>query len=122
MTSPCLAEPTARKPRAQRKRRLVGVDIARFFAVFGMFNIHFGVPFLEGHPEIVVAQFSSGRSTALFTLLAGLSLAMLSGRTVVPRGRRCATPGCGSRCGLRCWWSSGSGWPRSPRPPGSCSP
>ncbi|CAM00652.1 putative membrane protein YeiB [Saccharopolyspora erythraea NRRL 2338] len=86
MTSPCLAEPTARKPRAQRKRRLVGVDIARFFAVFGMFNIHFGVPFLEGHPEIVVAQFSSGRSTALFTLLAGLSLAMLSGRTVVPRG------------------------------------
>jgi uncharacterized membrane protein YeiB len=65
---------------------LVGVDIARFFAVFGMFCIHFGVPFTHGTPEVWVAQFSSGRSTALFTLLAGVSLAMLSGRRTPPTG------------------------------------
>ncbi|MER7016124.1 heparan-alpha-glucosaminide N-acetyltransferase domain-containing protein [Saccharopolyspora sp. NPDC000359] len=69
-----------------RTGRLVGVDVARFFAVFGMFCIHFGVPFLNGLPEVWVAQFSSGRSTALFTLLAGVSLALLSGRTTAPTG------------------------------------
>ncbi|GAA0524110.1 hypothetical protein GCM10011581_44990 [Saccharopolyspora subtropica] len=73
-------------PSTQRSGRLVGVDVARFFAVFGMFCIHFGVPFAEGAPEVWVAQFASGRSTALFTLLAGVSLAMLSGRRVPPVG------------------------------------
>ncbi|GAA4865804.1 hypothetical protein GCM10025787_59510 [Saccharopolyspora rosea] len=70
----------------RRRGRLVGVDIARFVAVFGMFNIHFGVPFVDGDPEVWIAQFSSGRSTALFTLLAGVSLAMLSGRQEPPSG------------------------------------
>ncbi|RKT82912.1 Uncharacterized membrane protein YeiB [Saccharopolyspora antimicrobica] len=69
-----------------RTGRLVGVDVARFLAVFGMFCIHFGVPFLTGDAEVLVAQFSSGRSTALFTLLAGVSLALLSGRTTPPTG------------------------------------
>ena len=86
MTSTCLPAPRTRKSPPQRRRRLVGVDIARFIAVFGMFNIHFGVPFVEGEPELVVAEISSGRSTALFTFLAGLSLAMLSGRTEPPTG------------------------------------
>ncbi|GAB3299055.1 heparan-alpha-glucosaminide N-acetyltransferase domain-containing protein [Parasphingorhabdus pacifica] len=63
-----------------RRRRLAGIDIARFVAVFGMFSIHFGVPFASGAVAITIAQFSSGRSTALFTFLAGVSLAMLSGR------------------------------------------
>ncbi|GAA2817048.1 heparan-alpha-glucosaminide N-acetyltransferase domain-containing protein [Saccharopolyspora taberi] len=86
MTSTSLPAPRTGKPPAERKRRLIGIDIARFVAVFGMFNIHFGVPFVEGHPEIVVAEISSGRSTALFTFLAGVSLAMLSGRDVPPTG------------------------------------
>ncbi|KAA5828772.1 heparan-alpha-glucosaminide N-acetyltransferase domain-containing protein [Saccharopolyspora hirsuta] len=77
---------TARTRTQPRTGRLVGVDVARFFAVFGMFCIHFGVPFLTGMPEVWVAQFSSGRSTALFTLLAGVSLALLSGRTTPPTG------------------------------------
>ncbi|MGP4021024.1 heparan-alpha-glucosaminide N-acetyltransferase domain-containing protein [Saccharopolyspora sp. 5N708] len=78
--------PELSSPRTDRTRRLVGIDIARFFAVFGMFCIHFGVPFVDGTPEVWVAQFASGRSTALFILLAGVSLAMLSGRGAPPTG------------------------------------
>ena len=68
------------------RNRLIGIDIARFIAVLGMFNIHFGVPFVDGLAEVKAAQFSSGRSTALFTLLAGVSLALLSGRQEPPTG------------------------------------
>lgn len=71
---------------ARRKTRLIGVDVARFLAVLGMFNIHFGVPFAGGDVEIWFAQISSGRATALFTFLAGVSLAMLSGRREPPTG------------------------------------
>lgn len=72
--------------RAGRARRLVGIDVARCVAVLGMFNVHFGVPIFFGPLSGHVAHYSSGRSTALFTLLAGVSLAMLSGRTEPPRG------------------------------------
>lgn len=72
--------------RGDRARRLVGVDVARCIAVLGMFNVHFGVPVFFGPLSGYVAHYSSGRSTALFTLLAGVSLAMLSGRTEPPRG------------------------------------
>lgn len=71
---------------AGRPRRLVGIDVARFIAVLGMFNVHFGVPAFFGALSGYVAHYSSGRSTALFTLLAGVSLAMLSGRTEPPSG------------------------------------
>ncbi|MDI2030864.1 heparan-alpha-glucosaminide N-acetyltransferase domain-containing protein [Saccharopolyspora sp. TS4A08] len=64
----------------------MGVDVARFVAVFGMFCIHFGVPFTTGLPEVWAAQFFSGRSTALFTLLAGVSLALMTGRATPPSG------------------------------------
>lgn len=60
--------------------------MARFVAVFGMFCIHFGVPFASGWPEVWAAQFSSGRSTALFTFLAGVSLALMTGRATPPTG------------------------------------
>lgn len=59
---------------------MVGVDLSRFVAIFGMCNIHLGVPFLSGGLEQWVTAASSGRATALFTFLAGVSLAMMSGR------------------------------------------
>ncbi|WP_408641850.1 heparan-alpha-glucosaminide N-acetyltransferase domain-containing protein [Saccharopolyspora oryzae] len=87
MTAIAATAPETSTARPQpRTGRLVGVDVARFLAVLGMFCIHFGVPFLTGDAEVWVAQFSSGRSTALFTLLAGVSLALLSGRTTPPTG------------------------------------
>lgn len=71
-----------------RQRRLVGIDLARFLAVLGMFNVHLGVPFTDDDEFILrVFEASSGYSTALFTFLAGVSLAMLSGRQQVSAGR-----------------------------------
>lgn len=62
--------------------------MARFLAILGMFCIHFGVPLLTGWAHDRVAEFTSGRSTALFTLLAGVSLALMTGRQQPPTGER----------------------------------
>jgi uncharacterized membrane protein YeiB len=67
--------------------RVTGLDVARALAVFGMLGAHFG-----GVPADVVAAPSSwlgavhGRSSVLFAVLAGVSLALLTGRTVAPAG------------------------------------
>lgn len=74
--------------RPARGPRLIGIDLARFVAVVGMFVIHFGAPFATGDVEVAMAQACSGRSTALFTFLAGVSLAMLTGRSTPPTGAK----------------------------------
>src|ERR671920_412728 len=71
----------------QRPGRVIGLDVARALAVFGMLGAHFG-----GGPADVGAAPSSwlgvvhGRSSVLFAVLAGVSLALLTGRTVPPDG------------------------------------
>ncbi|SDM08535.1 Uncharacterized membrane protein YeiB [Geodermatophilus siccatus] len=84
------APPPGRAPearRAQRPGRVTGLDVARALAVFGMLGAHVG-----GVPADVVASPSSwlgavhGRSSVLFAVLAGVSLALLTGRTVAPAG------------------------------------
>ncbi len=81
---PCRA-PEARRP--QRPGRVIGLDVARALAVFGMLGAHVG-----GVPADVVASPSTwlgavhGRSSVLFAVLAGVSLALLTGRTVAPAG------------------------------------
>lgn len=62
--------------------RLVGVDLARALAVFGMFAVHVGPgPAPEGGG---VGQWfldlANGRASALFATLAGFSLMLISGR------------------------------------------
>ena len=79
--------PTPEGRRTQRPGRVIGLDVARALAVFGMLGAHFG-----GVPADVVAAPSSwlgvvhGRSSVLFAVLAGVSLALLTGRTVPPDG------------------------------------
>lgn len=60
--------------------RIVGVDLARGLAVLGMFGAHVGVisAFDWGDPESWTG-IVSGRSAILFALLAGVSLAIISG-------------------------------------------
>ncbi|MDS1270993.1 heparan-alpha-glucosaminide N-acetyltransferase domain-containing protein [Lipingzhangella sp. LS1_29] len=89
----------------QSPQRLVGVDVARALAVFGMFTVHLGVGSLgllglwdvrfdvgslgalgETDPAEVFHQLTRGRSSALFAFLAGLSLALISGRETPPLG------------------------------------
>jgi uncharacterized membrane protein YeiB len=60
---------------------LVGVDLARALAVFGMFAVHVG-PFEAARGDIggVIRSLSEGRASALFATLAGFSLMLIAGR------------------------------------------
>ncbi|KQS59607.1 hypothetical protein ASG36_00605 [Geodermatophilus sp. Leaf369] len=69
------------------RSRLVGVDVARGLAVLGMFGAH-----LLTTDDLVWSDPSSwdglvdGRSSILFATLAGVSVALLTGRTSPPTG------------------------------------
>lgn len=77
LTAPDAARPTksaATGPgRPRTTARLLGLDVARGLAVLGMFAAH-SVPGGHWLPQLV-----SGRSAALFAVLAGVSIALLSG-------------------------------------------
>ena len=61
--------------------RLVGVDLARALAVFGMYVVHLGPT--TGSTDGIggwVRHITEGRSSALFATLAGFSLMLIAGR------------------------------------------
>ncbi len=60
--------------------------MARSLAIFGMIIAHTGVPFLSGRVADGIDELSHGRSSILFAFLAGLSLALISGRRQPARG------------------------------------
>ena len=77
-------------------RRLLGVDAARGLALIGMMAIHI-LPMLAADGSVSAAyRIASGRSAALFAVLAGVGLALASGGTTPPRGRRLAAAGAGT--------------------------
>ncbi|MET9818852.1 DUF418 domain-containing protein [Streptomyces sp. NPDC006355] len=61
--------------------RLVGVDLARALAVFGMYVVHIG-PMLESTSGVGtwVRFLADGHSSVLFATLAGFSLMLIAGR------------------------------------------
>ncbi|WP_093698594.1 DUF418 domain-containing protein [Streptomyces sp. 2231.1] len=76
--------PTALRPAASSAGRLVGIDLARGLAVFGMYSAHVGPDTAVGGPVGFLVECARGRSSALFALLAGFSLVIITGR---PRPR-----------------------------------
>ncbi|MBP5935305.1 DUF418 domain-containing protein [Streptomyces sp. LBUM 1476] len=61
--------------------RLVGVDLARALAVFGMYVVHIGPPLSATHGVASwVRYLADGHSSVLFATLAGFSLMLLAGR------------------------------------------
>ncbi|MEL3946747.1 DUF418 domain-containing protein [Streptomyces sp. LNU-CPARS28] len=61
--------------------RLVGVDLARALAVFGMYVVHIGPPLGATTGVGTWVRFlADGHSSALFATLAGLSLMLIAGR------------------------------------------
>lgn len=58
--------------------RLAGIDLARGLAVLGMYAAHVGPEPTEGGIGILFRPVE-GRSTALFAVLAGVSIALMSG-------------------------------------------
>lgn len=79
--SPPPAEPTTTAGSGPSIGRLVGVDLARALAVFGMFAVHVG-PFEAPRGDIGgwIRTLSEGRAAALFATLAGFSLMLIAGR------------------------------------------
>lgn len=67
--------------------RLVGVDLARGLAVFGMYAAHVGPDPSEGGTVGFLMELSHGRASALFAFLAGFSIMLITGRSVPKRGR-----------------------------------
>ena len=67
--------------------RILGVDVARGLAVIGMFGAHIGVtvPWNWFEPSTWL-DVVHGRSSILFALLAGVSIAILSGGTTPASG------------------------------------
>ena len=72
--------------------RVAGIDVARGLAVLGMFCAHVA-PRDPGDPAVLrlLVTASDGRSSILFALLAGVSLAILTGRNVVYEGEQMRT-------------------------------
>lgn len=61
--------------------RLVGVDLARALAVFGMYVVHLGPSTTNANGVGAwVRHLAEGRSSALFATLAGFSLMLIAGR------------------------------------------
>jgi uncharacterized membrane protein YeiB len=67
--------------------RLIGIDLARGLAVLGMYAAHVGPEPSVGGPLGWAMELARGRSAALFALLAGFSLVLLTGRPQPRTGR-----------------------------------
>ncbi|GAA4549300.1 DUF418 domain-containing protein [Amycolatopsis samaneae] len=87
-------EPAGRDPRGGAAGRLTGVDVARGLAVLGMYAVHIGPNPNDGGFALLFKPFE-GHSAALFAVLAGVSVALMSG------GRRPKTGRARTRVALR---------------------
>ncbi|OAH13709.1 OpgC protein [Streptomyces jeddahensis] len=74
-------------PRAPSTGRMIGIDLARGLAILGMFAAHVGPEPSVGGPLGWLMEVARGRSAALFALLAGFTLILLTGRPQPRTGR-----------------------------------
>ncbi|GAA4429790.1 hypothetical protein GCM10023169_32470 [Georgenia halophila] len=78
--------PREPQPSDQASRRLTGIDVARGLAILGMFVAHLGADTADGGADPGWHMIADGRSAALFAFLAGVSLALSTGRRDPPTG------------------------------------
>ncbi|MFB7664373.1 DUF418 domain-containing protein [Kitasatospora sp. NPDC056138] len=81
MSADTVTNHPAGQPGSASPGRLLGLDLARGLAVLGMFAAHVGPVPGEDGPIGLAAQFAHGRASALFAMLAGVSLALIAGRS-----------------------------------------
>ncbi|UJH70723.1 heparan-alpha-glucosaminide N-acetyltransferase domain-containing protein [Ornithinimicrobium sp. INDO-MA30-4] len=74
-----MATETLSKSRMSRPR-LVGLDVARAIALIGMFAAHIGPRYDASGDLSATFTVVAGRSSALFAVLAGVSLVLMSAR------------------------------------------
>ncbi|MDQ4007981.1 MAG: DUF1624 domain-containing protein [Actinomycetota bacterium] len=78
-------EPTTSGPMVDSDgRRIVGIDMARALALFGMMATHLLPDSVDGRTVAWWQQLAGGRAAALFALLAGVSLALVTRRLAEP--------------------------------------
>jgi uncharacterized protein len=101
VTSTDITQPiagTERTPIRVPKGRLLGVDVVRALAIIGVFVVHFPMTgWLHAGPRDGTPWFlrwleteTSSRAMSLFVLLAGVSIALMTGGARPYRGRRMA--------------------------------
>ncbi len=88
-------EGTAAGTPSDRPGRVIGVDVARGIALIGMMAVHVFATFDRHGTPTPATVLAGGRSATTFVLVAGLSLAFLSGgqRVVEGRARTAAAAG-----------------------------
>lgn len=65
------------------KQRIIGFDLARAYAIFGMYIVNFNVVFGNTKDTSIFGQFLSlfsGNSSTVFVMLSGMGLALMSSR------------------------------------------
>lgn len=67
--------------------RLIGLDLARGLAVFGMYAVHVGPAPDQGGVIGFLMELAQGRSSALFAVLAGFAVALITGRRTPKTGQ-----------------------------------
>lgn len=73
-----------------RRPRLIGLDVARAIALIGMVAVH-TISSSDANGDLTTAWLlGSGKASALFAVLGGVGLAIMTGRTEPARGRRWA--------------------------------
>ncbi len=63
--------------------RILGFDLARAYAIFGMFIVNFNIVFSSHKDESFVGQFLglfNGNSSSMFVILAGMGVALMTNR------------------------------------------
>lgn len=71
---------------SKQTTRLTGIDVARGLAVLGMYAVHVGPDPAKGGIGVLFKPFQ-GHSAALFAVLAGVSIALMSGGRKPKTGR-----------------------------------
>jgi uncharacterized protein len=65
------------------KERIIGFDLARAYAIFGMYIVNFNIVFGDYKDNSLSAQFLSlfsGNSSTIFVMLAGMGIALMSNK------------------------------------------
>lgn len=81
-TAPARGETTTATPR----RRVLGLDVARAFAILGIFIAHYGsgVTMLQEGWTVQLVESTSGRALPVFVILAGVGFTFLTKRAEHP--------------------------------------
>lgn len=75
-----------------RPPRILGLDIARGLAILGMAGAHIGeTSTFDGANPASWTDLVNGRSSILFAVLAGVSIALMTGRSALPERERLPT-------------------------------